>query len=48
MWVYEVLTPIKALFWSQSFCSVAEVFSFFPLEVLQTAGERSLSQLTPG
>lgn len=48
MQVYEALTLIKTLFWSQSFCSVAEEFSFFPLEVLQTAGERALSQLIPG
>lgn len=32
------------LFWSQSSCSVSEEFSFFPLEVLQIAGERALSR----
>lgn len=47
MQVCEVLTLIKALFWTQSFFSLAEEFSFFPLEVLQTAGERALSQLIP-
>lgn len=26
----------------------SEEFSFFPLEVLQTAGERTLSKLIPG
>lgn len=47
MQIYETFTLTKALFWSQT-SSVAEEFSFFPLEVPQTAGERALSQLIPG